>query len=116
MKIAYFFMSPAAGISRLIYNILPELENGKHQLNVTAMCFFDENEIALQLDNEIGRRLAKLSKEKNILLLRGETTAMNGRSPAECVVTLIADGEETGCFPDFYSAVGDHKPERLISL
>lgn len=79
MKIAYFFLSNHSGLIKLIQTILPELENGTHSFDVMAMCFFDENEIALMLDNEIGQRLARLAKLKNIILLKGEKDDMNPR-------------------------------------
>lgn len=116
MKIAYFFISPQAGILRLIQTILPELESGTHNLDVVAMCFFDDNKIALELENEIGQRLSKLVKEKNIVLLQAETADMKSKSPSECVVTTIINGEQVGCYPNFYNAMGERKPERIISL
>lgn len=116
MKIAYFFITPQVGVLRLIHTILPELESDTHSLNVVAMCFFDENKIALELDNEIGRRLSKLVTEKNIMLLQAETADMKSKSPSECVVTTIINGEQVGCYPNFYTAMGERRPERIISL
>lgn len=116
MKIAYIFLSLNAGLHHLIQSILPELENGTHGFNVVAMCFFGENAIALSLDNEVGQRLARLAKHRNIILMSGEKSQQPARKPTECVVTTITDGQEVACFPDFYAAVGDHRPDRFISL
>ncbi|CAM3918751.1 hypothetical protein SAMN06265348_111189 [Pedobacter westerhofensis] len=84
------------------------------------MCFFNENAIALSMDNEIGQRLAQLSREKNIVLMKAEKSTGFAYQPlpkpTECVVTTILDGAEIGCFPDFYAALGEDRPERFISL
>jgi hypothetical protein len=130
-KVAYFFLSRESGILKLIQKILPELENGTHSLNVVAMCFFDDNAIVLELNNRIGQRLATLAKEKDIILLKGEITDMNPidharneqktkdqirLKPTECVVITVVDGEQVGIYPDFYSAMGKYRPERIISI
>jgi len=131
MKIAYFFISPI-GLFRLLKVILPELEAGTHSLDVVAMCFFDDNNFLLDIDHQIGRRLAILTNEKNITLMRsdraGSESGVNNKDgvnatiyqrtkkPTECVVITIVDGQQVGCFPDFYAAVGDNRPDRLISL
>lgn len=120
MKTAYIFVSPTAGLHFLKHSILPELESGTHNFNVVAMCFFGKNAMAVSLDNELGQRLARLAKERDIILMTGENVQKSAqklfRQPTDCVVTTISDGQEIGCFPDFYSAVGDHKPDRFISL
>ncbi|MET3981854.1 hypothetical protein ABIB62_004470 [Mucilaginibacter sp. UYP25] len=128
MKVAYFFISPQAGLLRLVEIILPELENDQHPIEVVAMCFFDENEIALDLGNDIGKRLNVLAKNQGILLLKSVKTIMNHlqiasvhktvtrRNPSECVVVTLQDGNETGCFPDFYTAAYKNLPDRIISL
>ena len=49
--------------------ILPQLEQGNHMVDVIGMFFFDDNILCLQKGNEVGERLSKIAKEKNMLLM-----------------------------------------------
>ena len=69
MKVAYIFKSNMASTFQLATMILPQLEQGKHGAEVAGMMFFDDNLFCLAQGNDVGMRLAKVAKEKNILLM-----------------------------------------------
>ena len=66
MKVAYIFKSNMASTFQLATMILPQLEQGKHGAEVAGMMFFDDNLFCLAQGNDVGMRLAKVAKEKNI--------------------------------------------------
>lgn len=133
MKVVYIFLSKGPGVCHLIQKILPQLETGNHGLEVVGMCFFDQNALVLGQDHLSGVRLARLAKERNILLMKAESKDFDislsqvdyqnnqvksrlKRKPTECTVVTIADGIETGCFPHLYAALADNLPDHIISL
>ena len=69
MKVAYVFRNNMASTYQLSTMILPQLEDNKHLVNVLGMFFFDDNLFCLQKGNPIGERLAKIAKEKGMLLM-----------------------------------------------
>ena len=70
MKIAYIFRHNMASTFQLSSMILPQLENKSHGVEVIGMMFFDDNLFSLAQGNDVGRRLALVAKEKNILLMK----------------------------------------------
>ena len=69
MKIAYVFKTSMASTYQLSSMILPQLENDTHMVNVVGMFFFDDNLFCLKENDPVGERLAKVAKEKNMLLM-----------------------------------------------
>ena len=69
MKIAYVFKTSMASTYQLSSMILPQLENDSHLVNVVGMFFFDDNLFCLKKNDPVGERLAKIAKEKNMLLM-----------------------------------------------
>ena len=69
MKVAYIFKSNMASTFQLATMILPQLEQRNHGAEVAGMMFFDDNLFCLAQGNDVGMRLAKVAKEKNILLM-----------------------------------------------
>ena len=69
MKVAYVFATNMATTFKLATMILPQLEQDNHGAEVIGMMFFDDNIFALREGDPVGQRLAKIAKEKNILLM-----------------------------------------------
>ena len=125
MKIAYVFKTSMASTYQLSTMILPQLENDSHLVNVVGMFFFDDNLFCLKEDDPIGERLAKVAKEKNMLLMVCDQCAVR-RGLAEGTFEQCGSGEVTakglvdgvvaGCFPQLYSALGTNPPDQVITL
>lgn len=133
MKVAYVFNSPRAGTYKLAQMILPQLEAGTHGVDVAGMFFFDDNTFVLRKDDPIGVRLAKVAKEKGILLMMCDLCALernlakgearwcdtdgNGKiTPGACDPFNVVEGVHVGCFPDLYKALSGNMPDQVISL
>jgi hypothetical protein len=133
MKVAYVFTSPRAATYKLAQMILPQLEAGTHRVNVIGMFFFDDNVFVLRKGDPIGERLARVAKDKGILLMMCDMCALernlaegtprwcdaNGRGltdPAECRVRDTVGGVKVGCFPDLYDALAGNMPDQVITL
>ncbi|MEO7001893.1 MAG: SaoD/DsrE family protein [Ktedonobacterales bacterium] len=122
MKVAYIFATSGHNVSyKLGRMILPQLEQGRHGVEVVGMFFFDDNTYALRQGDPLGERLAKVAKEQNILLMlcdqcaieRGLATpkAEGGYAPKDAV-----EGVQVGCFPDLYAALAGNMPDQVITL
>lgn len=125
MKVAYIFKTGMASTFQLATMILPQLEKGIHGVDVIGMFFFDDNLIVLQKDNEIGKRLNKIAKEKGILIMACDQCAVR-RDLAEGTFDMCGTGSvkpknmievaAVGCFPQLYSALGGNPPQLVITL
>jgi hypothetical protein len=91
MKVAYVFITPRAATYKLGQMILPQLEAGVHGVEVVGMFFFDDNAFVLRQGDPIGERLAKIAKEKGILLMICDACALERN---------LAKGEPRWCNPD----------------
>ncbi|MGC8784148.1 MAG: SaoD/DsrE family protein [Armatimonadota bacterium] len=134
MRVAYLFITPRAASYKLAQMILPQLEAGTHSVEVVGMFFFDDNTFALRKGDPIGKRLAKVAREKNILLMMCDACALERNlakgklrwcdaatgaglsEPAECVPVNTVDGVQVGCFPDLYRALSANPPDQVISI
>jgi len=133
MKVAYVFALPRTASYKLAQMILPQLEAGTHGVDVVGMFFFDDNTFVLREGDPIGERLAKVAKEKGILLMMCDMCALErnlaegeprwcasdgtGRTePGECSVVNVVEGVTVGCFPDLYGALADSPPDQVITL
>ncbi len=125
MKVAYVFATNMAATYKLAKMILPQLEEGFHGVTVVGMMFFDDNLYVLRKGNPIGERLAKLAKEKGILLMICDRCAMErglaegdfhmcGRGEVKAKDTV--DGVHAGCFPQLYAALAGNPPDQVITL
>ena len=85
MKVAYVFSTSGHTASyKLGQMILPQLEQSAHGVEVVGMMFFDDNTFLLRKGDPMGQRLAKVAKEKGILLMMCDSCALErrgGRSP-----------------------------------
>ena len=125
MKVAYVFATNMATTFKLATMILPQLEQDNHGAEVIGMMFFDDNIFALREGDPVGERLAKIAKEKNILLMVCDQCAVR-RNLAEgdfdqCGSGQVkakgfVDGVVAGCFPQLYEALGGNPPDQVITL
>ena len=105
--------------------ILPQLENNNHMVDVVGMFFFDDNIFCLKQNDPIGERLAKIAKEKQMLLMVCDQCAVR-RGLAEGTFEQcgsgdvkakgLVDGVVAGCFPQLYQALGSNPPDQVITL
>ena len=112
MKVAYIFSTQGRSVSfKLGKMILPQLEDDVHGVEVVGMFFFEDNNYVLQKGNPIGERLAKVAKEKGMLLM-GCDQCCEERGIEEGLV----DGAVIGCFPNLYGALSGNMPDQVITL
>ena len=125
MKVAYVFRNNMASTYQLSTMILPQLEDNKHLVNVLGMFFFDDNLFCLQKGNPIGERLAKIAKEKGMLLMVCDQCAVRRGladgtfeqcGSGEVKAKGLVDGVVAGCFPQLYTALGSNPPDQVITL
>jgi hypothetical protein len=125
MKVAYVFKSNMASTFQLASMILPQLEQDIHGADVVGMMFFDDNLFSLVQGNEVGRRLAKVAKEKNILLMICDQCAIRRGlgegsfeqcGTGEVTAKNTVDGVIAGCFPQLYEALASNPPDQVITL
>ena len=125
MKIAYVFKTSMASTFQLSSMILPQLENNNHMVDVVGMFFFDDNIFCLKQNDPIGERLAKIAREKQMLLMVCDQCAVR-RGLAEGTFEQcgsgdvkakgLVDGVTAGCFPQWYEALGSNPPDQVITL
>lgn len=121
MKVAYVFSTSGHTASyKLGKMILPQLEEGRHGVDVVGMMFFDDNCFVLRKGAPIGERMAKVAKKQGILLMLCDQCAVErGLATGEigsCEPSGTVDGVVVGCFPDLYGALGGNPPDHIITL
>ena len=121
MKVAYVFTTSGHTADyKLGKMILPQLEEGRHGVEVVGMFFFDDNNYVLRAGDPIGERLAKVAAEQGILLMMCDQCALERGlaegEPGDCKPVGTVDGVTVGCFPDLYGALGGNPPDQVISL
>ena len=125
MKVAYVFATDMASTFKLNTMILPQLEAGNHGAEVVGMMFFDDNIYTLRSGDPFGERLAKVAREKGILLMACDQCAVR-RGLAEGAFEQCGSGQVTpkgliegarvGCFPQLYAALANVSGVQVISL
>jgi hypothetical protein len=121
MKVAYIFATSGHTASyKLGKMILPQLEEGRHGVDVVGMMFFDDNNYVLRQGDPIGERLAKVAAEKGMLLMMCDQCAIERGlatgEPGSCVPNGTVAGVKVGCFPDLYEALAGNMPDQVITL
>jgi len=121
MKVAYVFSTSGHTASyKLGKMILPQLEDGRHGVDVAGMMFFDDNCFVLRKGDPLGERLSKVAAEHNILLMLCDQCALErGLAEGEvgdCQVVGTVDNVAVGCFPDLYGALAGNPPDHIITL
>jgi sulfur relay (sulfurtransferase) complex TusBCD TusD component (DsrE family) len=121
MKVAYVFATSGHTASyKLGKMILPQLEEGRHGVDVVGMFFFDDNTYVLRQGDPLGERLAKVAQERGMLLMMCDQCALErGLAqgvPGDCAVSGTVAGVTVGCFPDLYAALAPAMPDHVITL
>ncbi len=121
MKIAYIFTTGGTTAThKLGQMILPQLEEGRHGVDVVGMFFFGDNNFVLRSGDPIGVRLAKMASEKKFFLMMCDRCALaRGLAEGEvgdCKPTNTVDGVRVGCFPDLYAALASNPPDHVVSI
>lgn len=121
MKVAYIFATAGRTASyKLGKMILPQLEEGRHGVEVVGMFFFDDNTYVLRKGDPIGERIGKIAREQGMLLMLCDQCAAerglavgegNSYTPRDTV-----EGVTVGCFPDLYAALSGNMPDQVITL
>jgi hypothetical protein len=107
----YIFHSGTLCIIQARKMILPQLENDAHGVDVAGMFFFEDNNYILLKGNPIGERLARVAKEKGMLLM-GCDQCCEEREIEDGLV----EGAVIGCFPNLYKALSGNMPDQIITL
>ena len=125
MKVAYVFATDMAATLKLATMILPQLEDSSHGATVVGMFFFDDNLFCLREGDPVGERLAKVAKDRNILLMICDQCAVR-RNLADGTLEQCGSGDVTakgtvagvqaGCFPQLYAALAPNPPDYVITL
>ncbi len=112
MKVAYIFTSQRHTVSYILGRmILPQLEEGRHGVDVVGMFFFEDNNYVLVRGNPVGERLKKVADEKGMLLMGCDQCCYERE-----IVEQLMDGVRIGCFPDLYKALSANMPDQVITL
>jgi hypothetical protein len=125
MKVAYVFATNMASTHKLATMILPQLEEGFHGADVVGMMFFDDNLFCLRQGDPVGERLARVAKEKGILLMVCDQCAVRRNladgaleqcGKGQVAAKGLVDGVHAGCFPQLYAALAGNPPDYVITL
>jgi sulfur relay (sulfurtransferase) complex TusBCD TusD component (DsrE family) len=104
--------------------ILPQLEEGRHGVEVVGMMFFDDNTYMLckgdPIGDPIGERVGKVVREQGLLLILCDECALERGlaegEPGNCRPRDTVEGVKVGCFPDLYGALAGNPPDHIITL
>ena len=110
MKVAYLLESEHAR-EILEFMIIPQMEEGRHGVDVAGMMFFFDNTYMLLEGNDIGGRLSALA-EKTGMMIMGCDRCCYQREIADKLVAPAG----IGCFPNVYAALGSVGVDQVITL
>jgi sulfur relay (sulfurtransferase) complex TusBCD TusD component (DsrE family) len=121
VKVAYLFTNSGHTVSyKLGKMILPQLEEGRHGVEVVGMFFFDDNTYMLRAGDLLGERLAKVAANTGMLVMLCDQCALERGlaegEPGNCRPVGTVAGVQVGCFPDLYAALAGNPPDQVISL
>lgn len=112
MKVAYIFATQKHTVSYVLARmILPQLEEGRHGVDVVGMFFFEDNNYVLMKGNPLGERLREIAKKKGILLMGCDQCCYERE-----IAGKLIEGASIGCFPDLYKALSSSPPDQVITL
>ena len=112
MKVAYIFSTQGHSVSyKLGRMILPQLEEGRHGVDVVGMFFFEDNCYLFLKGNPIGERLVAVAKKSGMLLMCCDQCCYE-REIADTLIEPVV----IGCFPDLYKALSGNMPDQVITL
>ena len=110
MNVAYLFSTSNASFI-LEKMIVPQLEEGRHGVNVVGMFFFVDNNYLLVRGNPTGQRLHALAKKSGLLLMGCDQCCYQ-----RDIADKLLEGVPIGCFPDLYKALSGVKVDQVITL
>ncbi len=125
MKVAYVFSTSGHTASYTLGKIiLPQLEAGRHGVEVVGRFFFDDNTYVLRAGAPLGERLGTSARKQGILpMLRDQCAHECGLaipapagSGADFQPVGTVAGVVVGCFPDPYAALSRNMPDQVIRL
>jgi hypothetical protein len=121
MKVAYVFSTSGHTASyKLGKMILPQLEEGRHGVDVVGMFFFDDNNYVLRIGDPVGERLAVIARDTGMLMMMCDRCALErglaAGEPGDCKPQDTVEGVTVGCFPDLYAALAGNPPDHVITL
>lgn len=112
MKVAYIFATQRHNVSYVLGRmILPQLEEGRHGVEVVGMFFFEDNNYVLVEGNPIGERLHRVARDQGILLMGCDQCCYERE-----IADRLFEGVPIGCFPDLYGALSGNPPDQVITL
>lgn len=112
MKVAYIFSSQGHTVSYVLGRmILPQLEEGRHGVEVVGMFFFEDNNYVLLKGNPLGERLRVVAEQQGMLLMGCDQCCYERE-----IADKLVDGARIGCFPDLYGALAGNMPDQIITL
>jgi hypothetical protein len=110
VTVAYVFSTPNASYI-LEKMIVPQLEEGRHGVQVAGMFFFVDNNYLLMRGNPTGERLAAISRKSGMLLMGCDQCCYQRN-----IADRLIEGVPIGCFPDLYRALSGAKIDQVITL
>ena len=110
MRVAYLLESEHAR-EILETMIIPQLEEGRHGVEVAGMMFFFDNTYMLVEGSDIGARLQAISEKTGMLLMACDRCCYQ-RDIADKLVAPAG----IGCFPNVYAALEPANVDQVITL
>jgi hypothetical protein len=98
MKVAYLFTSALS--HKILSIIIPQIESGRHGVDVVGMMFFIDNTYFLTKGDAIAEKLHELQKKTGMLLMACDICAYE-----RGIEKKLIDSAKIGCFPDLYKAI-----------
>ena len=110
MKVAYIFSTPHS--FAILYNmIVPQVLAGRHGAEVVGMFFLMDNAFYLLRDSDMGKDLQKIHEQCGTVLMGCDVCCLQ-----RSIEDKLAEGATIGCFPNFYAAMAEKKPDQVITL
>lgn len=110
MNVAYVFSTPNASYI-LEKMIVPQLEEGRHGVDVVGMFFFVDNNYLLVRGNPTGQRLVEIAKRTGMMLMGCDQCCFQ-----RDIADKLIEGVPIGCFPTLYKALSGVKLDQVITL
>jgi len=110
MKIAYLFETEHAR-EILEYMIIPQMEEGRHGVDVVGMMFFFDNTYMLVDGNDVAKRLSALAEKNGMLLMACDRCCYQRE-----IDNKLISPAGIGCFPNVYAALGSVGVDQVITL
>jgi hypothetical protein len=110
LKIAYILMTNRA-FDVLESMIIPQMEEGKHGVDVVGMVFFFDNTFLIVDGVPLGERINELAKKTGMLVLGCDRCCYQ-----RGIDQHLISSAKMGCFPDVYAGLGKVGVDQVITL